>query len=178
MTKIIELVKSNIRDVVDYPKKGIVFKDISPLFQDPVLSKSLLKELVRQVEGIGADVLVGIDSRGFIMGNAMAIELGIPFVMARKKGKLPNTKISETYSLEYGEDEIEMHTDSIKKGQKVLIHDDLLATGGTAECVAKLINRLGGNVQAFSFIIDLKFLKGDAVLNKYCSNIFSVVAYY
>lgn len=178
MTKISDLVKSTIRDVADYPKKGIVFKDISPLFQDPTLNKGILQELVCQVRGLDVDVVVGIDSRGFIMGNAMALELGVPFVMARKKGKLPYDKISETYSLEYGQDEIEIHTDSIKKGQKILIHDDLLATGGTAECVAKLVGRLGGEVKAFSFIVDLKFLNGEQVLNKYCSNIFSVVAYH
>ena len=177
MSKFVELVKANIRDVADYPKLGIVFKDITPLFQNVEISKAILQELVSQVKGLKVDVIVGIDSRGFLMGNAMAQLMGVPFVMARKKGKLPFDKVTEKYKLEYGDGELEMHLDAIVPGQRVLVHDDLLATGGTAECAARLVQKLGGEVVAFNFIIDLKFLKGELLLNKYNSNIYSVVSY-
>lgn len=170
-------VKNAIRNVPDFPKKGIVFKDVSTLFQDASLCAELLKRMEADAKLLQPDVIVGIDSRGFVLGATLAFAMGIPFVMARKKGKLPYDKISESYELEYGFDELEMHIDAVQKNQRVLIHDDLLATGGTAECVAKLINQLGGKVVGFSFIVNLKFLEGGEKLKKYSSNLFAAAAY-
>jgi len=175
MNKIEELLQGIIRDVPDFPKEGIVFKDITPLFQDPKAIKEVLSALVIQVKKVGPEVVVGIDSRGFLLGNAIAMALGVPFVMARKKGKLPYDKISKTYQLEYGEGEIEMHKDSFRKGAKVLVHDDLLATGGTGACVGELVESLGGEVIAFSFIINLSFLKGEKLLKNHSNNILSLI---
>ncbi len=160
MTKIEKIVKESVRDVLNFPKEGIVFKDIAPLMQMPEVSLAILNALVEDAKSKNPDVIVGIDSRGFLMGNAMAMQMGVPFVMARKKGKLPYDKISGSYDLEYGSAELEIHTDAIKPGDRVLIHDDLLATGGTAECVSQLIKRLKGEVVGFTFIINLDFLEG------------------
>tara|TARA_B110000211_G_scaffold205888_1_gene240455 strand:- start:156 stop:692 length:537 start_codon:yes stop_codon:yes gene_type:complete len=160
MTKIEEIVKKSVRDVLDFPKEGIVFKDIAPLLQMPEVSLAILNALVENGKLQKPDVIVGIDSRGFLMGNALAIQMGVPFVMARKKGKLPYDKISGSYDLEYDSAELEMHTDSINRGDRVLIHDDLLATGGTAECVSQLVKKLGGEVIGCTFIINLDFLQG------------------
>jgi len=177
MSKIEQLLKRVIRDVPDFPIEGIVFKDITPIFQDPAAVKQVLAALVSQAKVAMPDVVVGIDSRGFLLGNAIAMALDIPFVMARKKGKLPCDKISQTYKLEYGTGEIEMHKDSFNKGAKVLIHDDLLATGGTGACVGELVEEMGGVVVAFSFIINLSFLKGDTLLSKYSNSILSLIDY-
>lgn len=177
MNELETLLKKAIRDVPDFPKDGIVFKDVSTLFQDPVLCNGLLARFKKEAQLLNPDLIVGIDSRGFVFGAALAFALGVPFVMARKKGKLPYDKVSEEYELEYGTDEIEMHVDAIKKRQKVLIHDDLLATGGTAECVAKLVTKLGAEVAGFSFIVNLEFLEGVKKLNPYSSNLFAAAAY-
>jgi adenine phosphoribosyltransferase len=177
MNKVQEVLKNVIRDVPDFPKAGIVFKDITPLFQDSDAVKLVLASLVEQVKAISPEVVVGIDSRGFLLGNSIAMALEIPFVMARKKGKLPYDKISEVYELEYGTGEIEMHKDSFSKGTKVLIHDDLLATGGTGSCVGQLVERLGGEVVAFSFIINLSFLNGEKLLKNYSKNVLSLIDY-
>ncbi|MFT6716619.1 MAG: adenine phosphoribosyltransferase [Saprospiraceae bacterium] len=177
MNEVQELLANVIRDVPDFPKKGIVFKDITPLFQDPIGIQKVLAALVDQAQVVNPNVVVGIDSRGFLLGNAIAMALGVPFVMARKKGKLPYDKISKTYQLEYGMGEIEMHKDSFEKGTKVLVHDDLLATGGTGSCVGELVERLGGEVVAFSFIINLSFLKGERLLKNYSKNILSLIEY-
>jgi adenine phosphoribosyltransferase len=177
MSEIAQVLKSTIRDVHDFPKKGIVFKDISPLFQDVTAVKKTLEALVGQVKDLRPDVVIGVDSRGFLFGNSLAMALGVPFVMARKKGKLPFDKVSKTYELEYGSGEIEMHQDSFVQGAKVLVHDDLLATGGTGACVGELVKLLGGEVVAFSFIVNLSFLNGKEVLEKSCSKVLSLVDY-
>lgn len=167
-----------IRDVPDFPKEGIVFKDITPIFLNPDLSERVKNALADQIRVLNADVIVGIDSRGFLMGNALAQSLGVPFAIARKKGKLPAKTVSAKYSLEYGENELELHVDAINKGDRVIVHDDLLATGGTASCVADLVNQLGGKVIAFSFIVELAFLEGRRVLSENDRNvIFSLIEF-
>ncbi|MEO9510555.1 MAG: adenine phosphoribosyltransferase [Flavobacteriaceae bacterium] len=156
-----------IRDIEDFPKPGIVFKDITPLLKD---SKALLKAcetLCAMVKEQKIDKVVGVDSRGFIFAPLIASKLKAGFVPVRKKGKLPYKTISESYSLEYGSDTLEIHTDAIRKGEKVLVHDDVLATGGTASAVCKLVERLGGEVVQCNFLIQLTFLKGSDKLKGY-----------
>lgn len=166
-----------IREVPDFPQKGINFKDITPIFLDPTLNNKVLNQLTKLITEFNPDVIVGIDSRGFIMGNSIALKAKIPFVLARKKGKLPSEVVSSTYALEYGEDTLQMHKDSFLPGAKVIIHDDLLATGGTAKCVASLVKQLGGEVIAYSFLIELAFLNGRKQLSEICDNIISLVTY-
>jgi len=152
-----------IRDVPNFPKEGILFKDITPIFSDPEAIYSTRIELTNQILNAGlksVDCIIGIESRGFLFGVGIAEGLDTKFALARKPGKLPHTKISKTYNLEYGTNTIEMHTDAINPGDNVIIHDDLLATGGTAIAVAELIKELGGNVVGFSFIIELESLEG------------------
>lgn len=156
-----------IRDVPDFPKPGIMFKDISPILQDPVALKQAVEFMALDVKAKGAEVVVGIESRGFIFGVPIALELGLPFVMTRKVGKLPFHTIQTEYSLEYGTAKIEMHTDSLVPGQKAYIVDDLLATGGTAAASAHLVEQLGGEVCGFGFIIELGFLNGREKLEGY-----------
>lgn len=170
-------VKLAIREIQDFPKEGIVFKDITPLLSNPILSSKVLKALEINAENLDAEVIIGIDSRGFLYGNSIACNLKIPFIPIRKKGKLPFSTIEEEYSLEYGEGVLEIHNDAIKKDQKVLIHDDLLATGGTALAAASLVERLGGVVVGFSFVVNLSFLQGaDRIADK-SQNLFSVTTY-
>ena len=169
--------KSVIRDVPDFPKPGILFKDISTIMLDPVLSKEILMGLVEQYANNQIDAVAGIESRGFLFGYPLAIELGIPFILIRKKGKLPYKKISHSYELEYGSAVIEMHEDAVCKGQKVLIHDDLLATGGSADAAAELIKKCGGSVYGFHFLVALQFLNGEEKLQKHSSNIVNLVCY-
>jgi adenine phosphoribosyltransferase len=172
-----QLLKSEIRNIPDFPKKGIQFKDITSVLHNPQLNKMVLECLVQDCTSLKIDVVVGLESRGFLYGNALAIALGVPFVPIRKKGKLPFHTISEKYELEYKKSEIEIHIDAIKNGQNVLIHDDLLATGGTAEATAKLINKLGGNVVGFSFVVALGFLKGEQKLKEYSDYVDSLVVF-
>jgi len=153
-----------IRDVLDFPKPGILFKDITPVVEDPAAFKEVIKLLAADAKSKGAEVIVGIESRGFIFGTPIAVELELPFAMARKLGKLPYERITEEYALEYGTNTVEMHIDSIKPGQKVYIVDDLLATGGTAAAARRLTERLGGEVVGFGCLIELTFLDGRAVL--------------
>ena len=155
-----EELKKYIRSIKDFPVKGILFRDITTLLKDPEAVNQTLKALLSLSDGIKIDKVVGIESRGFIFGSLLAQKLDVGFILARKRGKLPAETESETYQLEYGEDKIEIHKDAISKGDKVLIHDDLLATGGTAEAVIKLIEKLGGEVVQLSFIIELTFLNG------------------
>ena len=157
--------KSVIRDVKDYPKKGILFKDITPLLKEPEIFKSCIDELAAMLKGKKADYIVGLESRGFIVGAPLAMEMGIGFVPIRKQGKLPHVKIEKSYDLEYGSATIEMHIDAIKKGQSVIIVDDLLASGGTAAAAAHLVESAGGKVTAFAFMIELESLKGRTKLN-------------
>lgn len=152
--------KNAIRDVIDFPKKGIVFKDITPLLINPSLFKKAVIQMSEPFKNTPCDIIIGVESRGFIFASSMAILLEKPFVPVRKKGKLPYKTISENYELEYGYDTLEIHADAIKKGQNVLIVDDLLATGGTVSAVARLIEKLQGNVIGLTFLIELSFLNG------------------
>jgi adenine phosphoribosyltransferase len=158
------LAASLIRDVLDFPKPGIIFKDITPILEHPSAFIEVVDALTAAAKGDGAEVIVGIESRGFIFGAPMAANLGLPFVMARKLGKLPYERISEEYALEYGTNTVEMHVDSIKPGQKAYIVDDLLATGGTAAAAWRLVSRLGGEVCGFGCVVELSFLNGRANL--------------
>jgi adenine phosphoribosyltransferase len=162
-----EELKKYIRSIKDFPIKGIMFRDITTLLKDPEAVNKTLKYLVTFTNGIRIDKVVGIESRGFIFGSLLAQKLDVGFILARKPGKLPAETESETYQLEYGEDKIEIHKDAINKGDKILLHDDLLATGGTAAAAAKLIEKLGGEVVQVSIIIELTFLNGREKLKTY-----------
>jgi adenine phosphoribosyltransferase len=154
------LARPLIRDVPDFPKPGIVFKDITPVLEDPLAFREAVELLANDALSKGAEAIVGIESRGFIFGAPIAVALDIPFVMARKLGKLPYDRISEEYALEYGTNTVEMHVDAVRTGQKAYIVDDLLATGGTAAAAARLVERLGGTVCGFGCLIELSFLEG------------------
>ena len=153
-----ENLKSVIRDVPDFPKPGILFKDISTIMLDAELSKEVLAHLKDLYQAESIDAVAGIESRGFLFGYPLAMELGVPFILIRKKGKLPYKKRSHSYELEYGSAVIEMHEDAVKTGQKVLIHDDLLATGGSASAAAELIKKCGGSVFGFNFLVALALI--------------------
>ncbi len=159
--------ESFIRDVSDFPEPGVVFKDITPLLKHPSALKQAAAKLYDLVYESKIDKVVGIDSRGFIFAPMLASQLEVGFVPVRKKGKLPHTSISESYGLEYGSDELEIHVDAIEKGERILVHDDVLATGGTAKAVCNLVERLGGEVVHCNFLIHLAFLKGNEKLNGY-----------
>jgi adenine phosphoribosyltransferase len=170
-------IKAAIRDVPNFPKDGILFKDISTLLLQPALANEILDALVGQFQHADIDAIAGIESRGFLFGNALALRLNKPFVLIRKAGKLPAHKITQQYELEYGMSAIEMHSDAIAEGQRVLIHDDLLATGGSAEAAAKLILQAGGVVAGFSMLVELGFLHGASRLGAISGDIHSVVRY-
>lgn len=170
-----ENLKKLIRDVPDFPKKGIIFKDITPLLQDPKGLKTAVEAISQHYKGKKIDVVVGAEARGFILAPTVAFNLGAGFVPIRKPGKLPYKKISESYALEYGTDTLEMHKDGIKKGQNVLMVDDLLATGGTMAACCKMVESLSGNITGCAFLIELAFLNGKNALSKY--DIFSVIKY-
>ncbi|MFB1023239.1 MAG: adenine phosphoribosyltransferase [Vicingaceae bacterium] len=170
-------IKDSIRDVKDFPKEGIIFKDITPILENPPLTKSITKEFVRLMDGMRVDAIMGVESRGFFWGPLIAQELGIPFIPVRKKGKLPYKTVSHKYDLEYGSAEIEVHEDAIKKGANILIHDDLLATGGTAAAAAEIVLKQKAHVAGFSFLVILDFLNGVEYLSKYNNNIKGLVNY-
>lgn len=149
-----------IRDVPDFPKPGILFKDIAPVLQNAAAMQQAIDLLTADAKEKGAEVIVGIESRGFIFGVPVALALDAPFAMARKLGKLPYDRITEEYALEYGTNTVEMHTDSVEPGQRAYIVDDLLATGGTAAAAARLVERLNGNVAGMGFLVELTFLQG------------------
>ncbi|NLI00273.1 MAG: adenine phosphoribosyltransferase [Chthonomonadales bacterium] len=153
-----------IRDVPDFPKPGIVFKDITPVLADPVAFREVLDDLAAYVRTIEAQVVAGIESRGFIMGAPVAAACSLPFVPIRKQGKLPYATITEEYDLEYGTAAIEAHVDAVQPGQRVVIMDDLLATGGTAAASVRLMERLGARVCGLAFVVELGFLNGRAAL--------------
>lgn len=169
--------KSVIRDVPNFPKEGIIFKDISTIMLNPELSNEVLDNLEEKYKDSNIDAIAGIESRGFLFGYALAMRLNVPFVLIRKKGKLPYEKISVSYALEYGEATIEMHTDALKSGMNVLVHDDLLATGGSAEAAAKLIHLTGAKVIGFNFLVSLDFLNGKEKLTPISDNIINLVHY-
>ena len=170
-------VKQAIRDVPDFPKPGILFKDITPILLDHKLSIDIAEQLATSVSDWKVDAIVGIESRGFFFGMMMAQALRIPFIPVRKAGKLPYETVSHQYELEYGTATVEMHIDAIKPGWNVLIHDDLLATGGTACAAAELIQKQKGNVAGFAFLVTLDFLNGKDTLNGYSNNFVSLVSY-
>ncbi|MFY0605404.1 MAG: adenine phosphoribosyltransferase [Cyclobacteriaceae bacterium] len=160
-----EKLARTIRDVPDFPKQGIVFKDITTVLGDPELSKEVSDGFYKQWSSQRVEGVVGIESRGFIYGLQLAQQLGVPFIPVRKAGKLPFDTIKHAYDLEYGSAEIEIHTDAIQPGQRILVHDDLLATGGTARAAADLIQKIGGEVIGYSFLVELSFLAGAKKLN-------------
>ena len=157
-------VKDYIRTIVDFPHEGIMFRDVTTLFADPRGMRLAIDQMLDPYVGMQIDKVVGLEARGFILGGAIAHQLAIGFVPIRKKGKLPGTVISEEYKLEYGEAIVEIHDDAIQPGEKILVVDDLLATGGTAAAGIKLIERLGGEIVGCAFIVDLPELGGRAVL--------------
>ncbi len=170
-------IKDKIRTVPHWPKEGVMFRDITTLLKDAHGLKDVVKELKQRYEGVPIDIIVGIESRGFILGGVLAHELGIGFVPIRKPGKLPAEVVSEEYELEYGKDKIEVHTDAIQKGDKVLVVDDLIATGGTAVAACNLIKRLGGDIIECSFIVELPDLKGRKKLEDLGHKVFSLVEF-
>lgn len=170
-------VEDAIRNVPDFPKPGIMFKDITPVLEDPVLCGDVITEFAQRLSHLEIEAIAGVESRGFLFGMPLAIHMGVPFITVRKKGKLPYKTVSYSYDLEYGSAEIEVHEGSVKPGSKVMVHDDLLATGGTAAATAELIQSQGGVVTAFSFLVELSFLEGAAKLKKYKSHIENIVSY-
>lgn len=156
----IEFVKSKIRDIIDFPVKGIVFKDITTVLRDKEGFKEIIDFMVNKFADEKIDYIAGIESRGFIFGSALAYQLGAGFVPLRKPGKLPGETLSESYALEYGTDTLQIHKDAIEAGKRVLVIDDLLATGGTAEAACKLIKQTGAKVVAAAFVIELQDLNG------------------
>jgi adenine phosphoribosyltransferase len=172
-----EKLKATIRDVANFPKEGILFKDITPVLADAKLCSDLVDTLYDKYKDQKLDAIAGIESRGFFFGFLLANKLGIPFIPIRKAGKLPFTTVSIEYALEYGTAKIEMNIDAVSKGMRVLVHDDLLATGGTASAAAELITRQGGEIAGFGFVINLTFLKGSDNLVKYSDNIHSILEY-
>jgi adenine phosphoribosyltransferase len=172
-----EQIKAVIRDVVDFPKPGIVFKDITPIMLDPTLSKEIVNHLATLYKDKGITKIAGIESRGFLFGYPLAMALNIPFVLIRKAGKLPYHKISHSYDLEYGSATIEMHVDAIQANDNVLIHDDLLATGGSAAAAAELIAKCGGQIAGFNFLVGLNFLNGQEKISPYSQNITNLATY-
>lgn len=174
---LIDDIKKTIQTIPNFPKPGIMFKDITPVFQDAALCKRITDEFAVQLKSYQADAIIGIESRGFLFGFSISQALNIPFVMVRKAGKLPNKTVSCSYELEYATAKIEMHTNVIKPGMKVLIHDDILATGGTSDAAAQLVTMEGGIVSAFCFLSELKALNGRDKLMKHSENILSLVSY-
>ncbi len=170
-------IKAAIRDVPDFPKDGILFKDVSTLLLQPNLANRVLDNLVLRYAGADIDAVTGIESRGFLFGNALALRLNKPFVLIRKAGKLPAEKISHRYDLEYGTATIELHRDAVQAGQRLLIHDDLLATGGSAEAAALLIQEAGGVVAGFNFLVELSTLNGNQRLRSFSQDIQSLAVY-
>lgn len=167
--------KQHIRSVPDFPKKGILFYDITTLLRHPDGFTATIDSLSAPHVGKGIDVVVGIESRGFILGAAVAQRIGAGFVPIRKPGKLPSNVLKEIYDLEYGKDALEVHVDAVEKGQRVLVVDDVLATGGTAAAAVRLVKSLGGDLQGLTFLIELTFLNGKDKLQG--ENLFSVLQY-
>lgn len=168
-------VKDYIRTIPDFPEKGIMFRDVTSVIQDADGLKLAIDEMIKKLDGLDFDVIAGAESRGFVFGMPIAYALHKPFVMVRKAGKLPCETVSKTYDLEYGTATIEMHKDSVKPGQKVVLVDDLIATGGTMQAAAELVEELGGKVVKMLFLIELAGLNGRKLLSKY--DVDAVVSY-
>jgi adenine phosphoribosyltransferase len=159
--------KRLIRDIPDFPKAGIVFKDITPVLQDAVAFREVLDRMIAYARELQVDAVVGIESRGFIFGSPIAYALGTGYIPVRKLGKLPGETVREEYALEYGTNTVEVHKDAVQPGQRVLIADDLLATGGTSAAAVRLIEKLGGEVAGLVFLVELAFLNGREALEGY-----------
>ena len=170
-------IKQIVRDVNDFPKPGIVFKDITPILKDSALCREITAAMAEQLSALKIDVVAGIESRGFLFGMSLANLLGVPFVPMRKAGKLPYKTVQHSYDLEYGSATLELHEDAFLPGQRVLIHDDLLATGGTVVAASHLIEKLGAQVAGYSFIIALDFLKGRDRLEVFSSHHYALASY-
>ena len=166
-----------IREVPNFPKEGINFKDITPLLMDAQLTNGIIDAFINQLNGIKLDAIVGIESRGFLFGFLLANKMGVPFIPIRKVGKLPGETLKYKYDLEYGSAEVEVHKSDIHTQWNVLVHDDLLATGGTSCAAAELIQRLGAKVAGFAFVVSLDFLNGKAKLKEYSDHIISLKDY-
>jgi adenine phosphoribosyltransferase len=164
-----------IRDIPDFPKPGIVFKDITPVLADPAALDAAVAQLAALARPHAPEVVIGAEARGFLLGPALARELGAGFVLARKPGKLPSETVRAEYELEYGMDELELHSDAVAAGARVLVHDDLLATGGTAKALCELVELVGGEVVACGFLIELAFLSGRSRLAGY--DVEALIAY-
>ena len=174
---IAQQIKAAIRDIPDFPKPGIIFKDITPILKDPKLCSNIVDAFAEKLKDVRVDAIAGIESRGFLFGLSLAAKLGVPFVPVRKAGKLPFTIKQKAYKLEYGTAVIELHTDAFEPGQHILIHDDLLATGGTAFAASELIKEMGGVVAGFSFVVGLGFLNGKERLAPVNDNILVLADY-
>lgn len=170
-----KLLKGVIKDVPDFPKKGIIFKDLTPVFQNKKVFKKLIDYFYKKFKNKKIDKIVCVEARGFLIGAPLAYKLGAGLIPVRKPGKLPRETYKVEYELEYGKDALEIHKDAINEGDKILIIDDLLATGGTVSAVAQLVEKSKGKIEAIAFIVELDFLKGREKLNKY--KIFSIVHY-
>ncbi|MBI2966844.1 MAG: adenine phosphoribosyltransferase [Bacteroidetes bacterium] len=177
MKSLSDQILSTVREVPDFPKKGINFKDITPILENPKLCREIVDEFISRFSKTKIDAIVGIESRGFLFGMTLAMRLNIPFITVRKKGKLPYKTVSYRYELEYGSAEMEMHVDTVKPGWKVLIHDDLLATGGTAAAAAELVKMQKGKIAGFAFLVELSFLDGIKKINGYSDKIVALVRY-
>lgn len=174
---IAQQIKSAIRDIPDFPKPGIIFKDITPILKDPLLCGDIIDAFIEKLAGTRIDAVAGIESRGFLFGLTLAMRLGVPFFPVRKAGKLPFTIKQKAYKLEYGTATIELHTDAFEPGQHILIHDDLLATGGTALAASELIQEMGGIISGFSFIVGLGFLEGRERISPVCERVVVLADY-
>lgn len=170
-------IKSVIRDVPDFPKEGILFKDITPILKEPHLCDQIIDYMIDLIGGDKPDVVVGIESRGFLFGMRLAQRLEVPFVPVRKVGKLPADTHKVSYDLEYGSATLEIHKDALKPGSKVLIHDDLLATGGSAAAASQLVEMCGASILSYLFLISLDSLNGRARLEKFSNKLISIVNY-
>ncbi|MCQ1056603.1 adenine phosphoribosyltransferase [Photobacterium sp. DNB23_23_1] len=168
------LIKNSIKSIPDYPKPGILFRDVTSLMEDPAAYRATMEILIDKYKGKGITKVIGTEARGFLFGAPLALELGVGFVPVRKPGKLPREVIGESYELEYGQDTLEIHVDAIKEGDKVLLVDDLLATGGTIEATTKLVRRLGGIVEDAAFVINLPDIGGEERLKGIDLNVFSI----
>ncbi len=169
------MIETYIRDIKNFPKEGIIFKDITPLLNNAEARKEVLKRFIENLPNTKIDKVIGVESRGFFFGILLAQELNVGFIPVRKKGKLPFETISASYDLEYGTDILEIHTDAIQKGENILIHDDVLATGGTIKAVTELVEKSGGNIVQLNFLMELEFLNGKEKIKDY--NSYSILKY-